>query len=316
MLTHAAEPRPVAQHPGHGRSARLRRGLAEVRRDASRLADPVRVLHPRTSAASTPGCSSRRGPAARPTASTVDSFQLALFIENGVLQPLDAYFSQGGDRRPLPVHPRGHHRTGRPHLCLVVGHRPARALSQQGPRADGAADLGRAQGGGARGGRRTASKACCSMADAGRAPPSTGWPTSGPGRRARRRQRQADLRRGRESREDAEGAQLLQGSGRQRRRTEARGDDQRLRRLQRRGASPAPTAMFVGGHWQHFQLQEAMPPDAVRQMGGRRAARADAGPARDRHRRLDGRRVHQGSGEDRDLRGRSCARSTWARRTR
>ena len=41
---------------------------------------------------------------------TVDSFQLALFVQNGVLQPLDAFFSQGGDRRPLPVHPRGHHR--------------------------------------------------------------------------------------------------------------------------------------------------------------------------------------------------------------
>ena len=27
-------------------------------------------------------------------------------------------------------------------------------------------------------------------------------------------------------------------------------------------------AMFIGGHWQNFQLKEAMPPEAVRQMGG------------------------------------------------
>ena len=61
-------------------------------------------------------------------------------------------------------------------------------------------------------------------------------------------------------------------------------------------------AMFFGGHWQYFQLQEAMAPEAFAKWDGRRAARPDARRARHRHRRLDLRRLLRGPGEDRDVR--------------
>ena len=88
-------------------------------------------------------------------------------------------FQQGGDRRPLPVHQGRHHRAGRQDLCVVVEHRSARALPQQGVRGERAADLGRAQGGRARGRQEGRRKACSSTAAAGRARPSTGWRISG-----------------------------------------------------------------------------------------------------------------------------------------
>ena len=108
-----------------------------------------------------------------------------------------------------------------------------------------------------------------------------------PGRQARRRQRQADLRRRRQPRQDAEGAQLLQGPRRQRRRAEARRDHQGLRRLQRRRARRhagdvrrRPLAVLPA--------QGSDEAGSVRQMGSLRAARPDRRPALDRHRRLDG----------------------------
>ena len=130
----ARQPEPVAEQPDPGQKAAFAKVWQKFAESPSRLADPVRVLQPRHRRRARPPA--RAGPR-RPRARLRDrrSFQLALFVKNGVLQPLDAVFHQGGDRRPLPVHPRRHHRRRRPYLRLVVGHRPARALLQQGPRA-------------------------------------------------------------------------------------------------------------------------------------------------------------------------------------
>ncbi len=68
------------------------------------------------------------------------------------------------------------------------------------------------------------------------------------------------------------------------------------------------TAMFFGGHWQHFQLQEAMAPDAFAKWDIAELPGPTPGRARDRHRRLDHRRLRQGPRQDpmcaaRDARG-------------
>ena len=85
-----------------------------------------------------------QGRARAPDCANVDSFTIPLFIEQGVLQPLDKYFSKAAARRPVPVRAQGDDRAGRAHLRLVVVDRPARALPPHRPRAEGAADLGRA----------------------------------------------------------------------------------------------------------------------------------------------------------------------------
>ena len=54
----------------------------------------------------------------------------------------------------------------------------------------------------------------------------------------------------------------------------------------------------------------------VRQVGDRRAARADRGRARDRHRRLDRRGVRKDPAKIKACASTRCARSTWVRRTR
>ena len=171
-----------------------------------------------------------------PDCVTVNSFQLALFIENGVLQPLDAVLQPGGDRRPLPVHPRGHHRH-RTATSTPGGGAPTCASSTTTPTSSPTAPqhLGGAAGGGARGGEDRRRRRPLQRRPLGGHHLRLAGELLGAGGRARRRQRQADLRRGREPREDAEGAQLLQGPRRQRRGAEAGGDDQDLRRLQRRG---------------------------------------------------------------------------------
>ena len=176
---HAAERRPVAERPGQGDRRPLRRGLAEMGRGASRTGRCSSSSSARTSAPSTPGCWSRRAPAARPTASTVDSFQLALFVQNGVLQPLDAFFTKEEIDDLFPfiregiTGPDGHIYAWWWGTDLRVLYYNTDLVTTR------AADLGRAAGGGARGRRRPASTACSSTAGAGRARPSTGWPTSG-----------------------------------------------------------------------------------------------------------------------------------------
>ena len=64
------------------------------------------------------------------------------FHQAGRARPDRRVFQQGGNRRPLPLHQGRHYRTRRQDLRLVVEHRPARALPQQGPRAECTADLG------------------------------------------------------------------------------------------------------------------------------------------------------------------------------
>ena len=176
----AAEPRPVAEQPRTRRSGALYAAAwqkwAEAHPDwqvqFEFFSQDIGAEHARLLE------QARAGRA--PDCVTVDSFQLALFVKNGVLQPLDEFFTKEEIDDLFPFIRAGHHRPGRPNLRLVVGHRPARALLQHRHREDAAADLGRAAGDRARSRRRPASTACSSTAGAGRAPPSTGWPTSGP----------------------------------------------------------------------------------------------------------------------------------------
>ena len=134
LADHAGEPGPVAQQPERRAEGRLqeasgRRGPRSIptgRSSSSTSRQDIGGEHARLLE------QARAGRA--PDCVTVDSFQLALFVKNGVLQPLDEYLHQGGDRRPLPVHPRRASPGRRPHLRLVVGHRPARPLPQHGHR--------------------------------------------------------------------------------------------------------------------------------------------------------------------------------------
>ena len=67
-------------------------------------------------------------------------------------------------------------------------------------------------------------------------------------------------------------------------------------------AQSGTTAMFLGGHWQHFQLKEAMTPEVWAKWEIAELPGPTAGRARHRHRRLDRRRLRQGPGEDQGLR--------------
>ena len=235
VLTMRTNPNMSPNSPTPGRTPRSRRsGRASPRRIPTGRSSSSSSAT--TSAASTPACSSRRAPAGRPTASTVDSFQLALFVAERRPAAARRLLHPGGDRRPLPVHPRGHHRHRRPHLCLVVGHRPARPLPQQGPRRrTRRRTWDELQAAALEAARERQGRRALQRRPLGGHHLRLAGELLGAGRRARRRHRQADLRRGREPREDAEGAQLLQGPRRQRRGAEAGRDDQDLRRLQRRG---------------------------------------------------------------------------------
>ena len=116
---------------------------------------------------------------------------------------------QGRCRRPVSLRAPGHHGTGRAHLCLVVGNRPARPLPQHRDRAGGALDLGRARGG----------RLGLESQGHGR-PALQRRPVGGhdirlagellvPGRAIGRRGRPAGLRRGREPREVPQGGAVL-----------------------------------------------------------------------------------------------------------
>ena len=237
-----------------------------------------------------------------PDCVTVDSFQLALFVKNGVLQPLDEFFSKEEIDDLFPfiregiTGPDGHIYAwwwGTDLRVLYYNTDIVKTVPQTWDELQATA--------------LEASKTGVDgvLFNGGRWEGTTfDWLANfwAQGGELVDDERQADLRRGREQGEDAEGPELLQGPGRQRRRAEAGGDDQDLRRLQRRRAVAGTTAMFLGGHWQHFQLEEAMPPERLGQVEDRRAARADPGRARDRHRRLDRRVLRQGPGEDQGLR--------------
>ncbi len=64
-------------------------------------------------------------------------------------------------------------------------------------------------------------------------------------------------------------------------------------------AAAGSTALFIGGNWQLGQLQERHGAGRVREVDLLGHSRPDQGPAFDRHRRLDGRRVLERSGEGR-----------------
>ena len=237
-----------------------------------------------------------------PDCVTVDSFQLALFVQNGVLQPLDAFFSKEEIDDLFPfiregiTGPDGHIYAWWWGTDLRVLYYNTDIVKTR------AADLGRAAGDRARGRRSPASTACSSTAGAGRAPPSTGWPTSG------RRGASSSTTDGKPIFGEGENREKMlkalnyfkglvdSGAAPKRVATIKTYDDFNA------AAQSGTTAMFLGGHWQHFQLEAAMPPDAFAKWAGRRAARADPGRARHRHRRLDRRRLRQGPGEDRGLR--------------
>ena len=161
-----------------------------------------------------------------PDCVTVDSFQLALFVENGVLQPLDEYFSKeeiddlfpfiregitgadgkiyawwwGTDLRVLYYNTE----------IVATPRRPGRRCRPPPPR------------------RRRRRRRALQRWPLGRYHLRLAGELLGAGRRARGRQRQADLRRGGEPREGAERRGLLQGPGGQRRRAGPGGDDQGL----------------------------------------------------------------------------------------
>ena len=114
-----------------------------------------------------------------PDCATVDSFQLALFIKQGALAPVDGVLHPGRDRRPLPVHQGRNHRSGRQHsmrgggtptsACSIATRSSSRTRRRTGPSSRRPRSMR----------RRRARKACSSTAAAGKAPPSTGSRSSG-----------------------------------------------------------------------------------------------------------------------------------------
>ena len=115
-----------------------------------------------------------------PDCVTVNSFQLALFVKNGVLQPLDEYFSKEEIDDLFPfikegiTGPDGHIYAwwwGTDLRVLYYNNDIVKDVPQT---------WDELQNDRARGRRRPASTASSSTAAAGRAPPSTGWRTSGP----------------------------------------------------------------------------------------------------------------------------------------
>src|SRR3954464_5272321 len=64
--------------------------------------------------------------ATAPDCANVDSFTIPLFIEQGVLQPLDEHFHRSPTRRPVPERPRGDDRARRADLRVVGVDRPPR----------------------------------------------------------------------------------------------------------------------------------------------------------------------------------------------
>ena len=300
---HAHQPDSRARRRASRSSSPSSRRTTPTGRSTSSISRP-------TSAASMPACWSRRAPAARPIARRSTPSSSRSSSSRARWRRSTEYLHQGRNRRPLPVHQGRHHRSGRQHLCVVVEHRPSPALSQQGGRRERAAGLGRAEGGRARCGVEGQGRRPLQWRPLGRHHLRLARAVLGAGRQADRRQRQADLRRRRGPREDAEGAGLLQGSRRQRRGAEAGCDHQGLRRLQRGGDRRH------GGDVHRRPLAElpAQGSDAggsVRQVGSLGHSRPDRRRALDRHRRLDPCRAQQGPGEDQALHGPRSARSIW-----
>ena len=313
---HARQPEPVAKQPDPEQQGRLqassgRRSPRSIPTGRSTSSSSARI-----SAASMPACSEQARAGRAPDCVTVNSFQLALFVKNGVLQPLDEFFTKEEIDDLFPFIREGITGTDG-HIYAWWWDTDLRVLYRN-------KDLvptppqtwDELQGSGARGGRKRRRRRPLQRRPLGGHHLRLAGATSGPGRRARRRQRQADLRRGREPREDAEGAELLQGPRRQRRRAEARRDDQDLRRLQRRGASPAPPRCSSAATGSTSSSRKrcrriSSPSGKSPSCPGRRPTSASTGTG--------GWTVAAFSkdpDEDQAVHAISCARSTWARRTR
>ena len=196
-----------------------------------------------------------------PDCATVDSFQLALFIKQGALAPVDEFFTKEEIDDLFPFIKAGITGAGRQHLCVVVEHRPSPALSQQGRRPERAAGLGRAarrprsmrpskgkEGVLFNGGRwegTTFDWLAQFWAQGGKLIDDSGKPIFGEG----------------ENRE-----KMLKALGFYKDLVDSGAAPKRVATIKDyddfNAAAIADTAaMFIGGHWQNFQLKEAMPAD-------------------------------------------------------
>ena len=238
-----------------------------------------------------------------PDCANVDSFTIPLFIEQGVLQPLDKYFTPAQLRDLFPNVRKVMTGPRRPHLRVVVVDRPARPLPPHRPRPEGAADLGPADpvraGGQEEGpeGRRLPVQRRALGSDHVRQPRLL----LDAGREAARRQGRAGVRAGRQPRGDAQRLQARQAHDRQRRDAVARDHLQHLRRDGDRRAGR--DRRDVPRRLVPVADDEGAARQGLRQVGGLRAPGTQAGRDRDRHRRLVGRRVQQGPGEGRGVHG-------------
>ena len=197
-----------------------------------------------------------------PDCVTVDSFQLALFVQNGVLQPLDAVLHQGGDRRPLPVHPRraspARTATSTPGggaptcACSTTTRTSCRTAPQTWDELQAAAlEASKAGVEGVlfNGGRwegTTFDWLANFWAQGGELVDDSGKPIFGEGENREKMLKAINYFKG----------LVDSGAAPKRVATIKTYDDFNA------AAIAGTAAMFFGGHWQHFQLKEAMPPDA------------------------------------------------------
>ena len=235
-----------------------------------------------------PACSNRRAPAARPTAPPSNSFQLGLFIKNGALAPVDEYFSKEEIDDLFPfikagiTGPDGHIYAWWWNTDLRVLYRNKDLVANAPQTWDelkaaalDAVDEGRRKAYLFNGGRwegTTFDWLAHFWSQGGKLVDDSGKPIFGEGDNRDKMLKALNFYKD------------LVDSGAAPKRVATIKDYDDFNAAALAGTA----AMFIGGHWQNFQLKEAMPPEQFAKWEASEHARADRRPALDRHRRLDG----------------------------